>query len=57
MALISVELYGRSSHLLGSRLGVGLWPRNRATEGSNPKGTRLYFVIFLKNVEKIFDWH
>ena len=36
-------------------LGVGLWPSNRATEGSNPKGTRLYFVILLKNVEKIFD--
>ena len=32
-------------------------PDNRATEGSNPKGTRLYFVISLKNVEKIFDWH
>ena len=28
-----------------------------ASEGSNPKGTRLYFVILLKNVEKIFDWH
>ena len=38
-------------------LGVGSWPNNRATEGSNPKGTRLYFVILLKNVEKIFDWH
>ena len=38
-------------------LGVGSWPSNRATEGSNPKGTRLYFVILLKNVEKIFDWH
>ena len=37
--------------------GVGSWPSNRATEGSNPKGTRLYFVILLKNVEKIFDWH
>ena len=37
-------------------LGVGSWPSNRATEGSNPKGTRLYFVILLKNVEKIFDW-
>ena len=36
-------------------LGVGSWPSNRATEGSNPKGTRLYFVILLKNVEKIFD--
>ena len=36
-------------------LWVGSWPRNRATEGSNPKGTRLYFVILLKNVEKIFD--
>ena len=35
--------------------GVGSWPSNRATEGSNPKGTRLYFVILLKNVEKIFD--
>ena len=23
-------------------LGVGSWPSNRATEGSNPKGTRLY---------------
>ena len=33
-------------------LGVGSWPSNRATEGSNPKGTRLYFVILLKNVEK-----
>ena len=32
--------------------GVGSWPSNRATEGSNPKGTRLYFVILLKNVEK-----
>ena len=38
-------------------LGVGSWPSNRATEGSNPKGTRLYFVILLKNEEKIFDWH
>ena len=38
-------------------LGLGSWPSNRATEGSNPKGTRLYFVILLKNVEKIFDWH
>ena len=38
-------------------LGVGSWPSNRATDGSNPKGTRLYFVILLKNVEKIFDWH
>ena len=35
-------------------LGVGSWPSNRATEGSNPKGTRLYFVILLKNVEKSF---
>ena len=33
-------------------LRVGSWPSNRATEGSNPKGTRLYFVILLKNVEK-----
>ena len=33
-------------------LGVGSWPTNQATEGSNPKGTRLYFVILLKNVEK-----
>ena len=38
-------------------LGVGSWPSNRAPEGSNPKGTRLYFVILLKNVENIFDWH
>ena len=38
-------------------LGVGSWPSNRTTEGSNPKGTRLYFVILLKNVEKVFDWH
>ena len=38
-------------------LGVGSWPSNRATEGSKPMGTRLYFVILLKNVEKIFDWH
>ena len=38
-------------------LVVGSWPSNRATEGSTPKGTRLYFVILLKNVEKIFDWH
>ena len=38
-------------------LGVGSWPSNRATEGSNPKGTRLYFVILLKNEKKIFDWH
>ena len=37
-------------------LGVGSWPSNRATEGSNPKGTRLYLVILLKNVGKIFDW-
>ena len=35
-----------------SLLGVGSWPSNRATEGSNPKGTRLYYVILLKNVEK-----
>ena len=33
-------------------LGVGSWHSNRATEGSNPKGTRLYFVILLNNVEK-----
>ena len=32
--------------------GVGSWPSNRVTEGSNPNGTRLYFVILLKNVEK-----
>ena len=38
-------------------LGVGSWPINRATEGLNPKGTRLYLVILHKNVEKIFDWH
>ena len=38
-------------------LGVGSWPSNLATGGSNPKGTRLYFVILLKSVEKIFDWH
>ena len=31
-------------------LGVGSWPSNRATEGSNPRGTQLYFVILLKNV-------
>ena len=37
--------------------GVGSWPSNRATERSNPKGIRLYFVILLKNVEQIFDWH
>ena len=46
-----------SSSLIQVGLGVGSWPRNRATEGSNPKGTRLYFVILLKNVEKIFEWH
>ena len=33
-------------------LGVGSWPSNRATEGSNPKGTQLYIVNLLKNVEK-----
>ena len=33
-------------------LGVGSWPSNRATKVSNPKGTRLYFVILLKNVDK-----
>ena len=33
-------------------LGVGSWTSNQANEGSNPKGTRLYFVILLKNVEK-----
>ena len=38
-------------------LGVASWPSNPATVGSNPKGTRLYFVILLKNVEKIFDWY
>ena len=38
-------------------LRVESWPCNRATEGSNPMGTRLYFVILLKNVEKIFGWH
>ena len=38
-------------------LGVGSWPNNRVTEELNTKGTRLYFVILLKNVEKIFDWH
>ena len=32
-------------------LRVGSWPSNRVTEGSNPKGTRLYFVILFKNVE------
>ena len=36
-------------------LGAGSWPSNRATEGSNPKGTRLYFVILLMNVEFFFD--
>ena len=35
-----------------SGLGVGSWPSNRATEGSNPKGTRLYFVVLPKNVEQ-----
>ena len=51
--------YEDLSHALAGQvgLGVGSWPRNRATEGSNPKGTRLYFVILLMNVEKIFDWH
>ena len=40
-------------HLTGQvGLVVGSWPSNRATEGSNPKGTRLYFVILLKNVKK-----
>ena len=38
-------------------LGVGSRPSNRASEGSDPKGTRLCSVILLKNVEKIFDWH
>ena len=33
-------------------LGVGSWPSNRATEGSNPEGTRLYFVILLKECRK-----
>ena len=33
-------------------LGVGSRPSNRVTEGLNPKETRLYFVILLKNVEK-----
>ena len=32
-------------------LGVGSRSSNRATEGSNPKGSRLYFVILLKNVD------
>ena len=41
----------------GLRMRLFVWPSNRATEGSNPMGTRLYFVILLKNVEKIFDWH
>ena len=44
--LISVSSTGQVG------LGVGSWPSNRATEGSNPKGTRLYFVILLRNVEK-----
>ena len=35
--------------------GVGSWPCNRATEGSNPRGTRLYFVILLKNVDFFFN--
>ena len=49
---------GKEHSLTGQvGLGVGSWPSNRVTEGSNPKGTRLYFVILLKNVEKIFDWH
>ena len=26
-------------------LGVGSWLSNRATEGSNPRGTRLYFIF------------
>ena len=45
--------------LLAGQVGLGVGSRlsNRAPEGSNPKGTRLYFVILLKNVEKIFDWH
>ena len=42
--------YSTHPSLVG--LVVGSWPSNRATEGSNPKGTRLYFVILLKNVEK-----
>ena len=33
-------------------LAVGSWPSNRTTAGLPPKGTRLYFVILLKNVEK-----
>ena len=53
-----VCLYFRKNVITGQvGLGVGSWPSNRATEGLNPKGTRLYFVILLKNVEKIFDWH
>ena len=26
-------------------------------DSMSPKGTRLYFVILLKNAEQIFDWH
>ena len=50
--LISVLLHDYTGQV---GLGVGSWPSNRATEGSNPKSTLLYFVILLTNVEKIFD--
>ena len=58
ISIILVNIFGQWTLFTGQvSLGVGSWPSNRATEGSNPKGTRLYFVILLKNVEIIFDWH
>ena len=52
-SLVTYNIFLTLSYVTGQvGLGVGSWPSNRATEGSNPKGTRLYFVILLKNVEK-----
>ena len=55
IVLIAGTVIVRAPSVVG--LGVGSCPSNRATEGSNPKGTRLYFMILLKNVEFFFYWH
>ena len=34
---------------VGLGLGVASWPSNRATVGSNPKGTRLIIIIIIIN--------
>ena len=47
VCLLLYSLFNHPHLLIHVGLGVGSWPSNRATEGSKPKGTRLYFVILL----------